>query len=179
MGRLRVYRASATPFRVAKYKKEPAVSSYRPEEDYTKSHLSSASPCVKSKGQKDSYDKTLQSSRARVFDWLAVEAGRLFDRVYQVEGAARKFYFLSDSEDWLELSGKELKQALEKSREWPSTENRDAFFEELKHHVAQFNQLYFAFNQLPGMEKRIHRVRVKPSGEIVRVLVRRGGGRVS
>ena len=141
-------------------KKEPAVASYRPEGDYTNSntYLSSTSLCVKGKG---------------------LEAGRLFDRVYQVKGVARKFYFLSDSADWLKLSGKELKQALEKSREWPSTEDKDAFFGELKHHVAEFNQLGFVFNQLPGMEKKIHRVRFRPSGEVLRVLVRKGEGRAS
>jgi hypothetical protein len=74
-------------------KKEPAVASYRPEGDYTNNntYLSSTSLCVKGKG---------------------LEAGSLFDRVYQVKGVARKFYFLSDSADWLKLSGKELKQAL-------------------------------------------------------------------
>jgi hypothetical protein len=54
--------------------KEPAVSSYRPEGKNTTLPLSFASPEVKSKGQKDSYDKALQSTRARVFDWLALEA---------------------------------------------------------------------------------------------------------
>jgi hypothetical protein len=137
-------------------KKEPVVISYRPEGDYTSNNtsLSSTSPCVKGKG---------------------LEAGHLFHRVYQVKGVARKFYFLSDSADWLTLSGKELKQALEKSREWPSTEDKDAFFGELKHHVAEFNQLGFAFNQLPGMEQGIHWLRLRPSGQVIRVLVRQGG----
>ena len=162
-------------------KKEPAVTSYRPKEDYTtnNTYLSSASPCVKGKAQEDSYENTLQSTRACVFDRSTLEAGCLFDRVYQVEGVPRKFYFLSDSADWLKLSRKELKQALEKSREWPSTEDKDAFFGELKHHVAEFNQLGFVFNQLPGMEKKIHRVRFRPSGEVLRVLVRKGEGRAS
>jgi hypothetical protein len=54
--------------------KEPAVSSYRPRAVYTNSTIciSSVSPSVKGKGQRD-YD-TLQSSRTRVFDWLALEA---------------------------------------------------------------------------------------------------------
>jgi hypothetical protein len=162
-------------------KKEPAVTSYRPKEDYTtnNTYLSSASPCVKGKAQEDSYENTLQSTRACVSDRSTLEAGCLLDRVYQVEGVPRKFYFLSDSADWLKLSRKELKQALEKSKEWPSTENKAAFFEELKRHVAHFNQLCFAFNQLPGMEKGIHWVRLRPSGEVVRVLVRQGGGRAS
>jgi len=54
--------------------KEPAVSSYRPEGKNTTLPLSFASPDVKSKGQKDSYDKALQSTKARVVDWLALEA---------------------------------------------------------------------------------------------------------
>ena len=54
--------------------KEPAVSSYRLEGKNTPLAVSFASPDVKSKGQKDSYDKALQSTRARVFDLLALEA---------------------------------------------------------------------------------------------------------
>jgi hypothetical protein len=58
-------------------KKEPAVSGYRLQAHYTNSnvYVSPASPGVNGKGQEDYYDKTLQSTRARVFDWLALEAG--------------------------------------------------------------------------------------------------------
>jgi hypothetical protein len=94
------------------------------------------------------------------------------DRIYQVAGVRSKFYFLADSGEWKVLLGKsELEQALHNSFVGSGGIN----VEELKHHVAQCNRLCFAFDQLPGMEKGIHRVRLRPSGEIVRVLVRKGG----
>lgn len=55
-------------------KKEPAVSSYRPERKNTIAYVSFSNPDVKGRDQKAYYDKALQASRARVFCWLAVEA---------------------------------------------------------------------------------------------------------